>query len=69
MAEGGGQEGARAPAGAGGEGWVEGRQLGRQARDAVMVCLWSPVLCILDGLSLGAGHDSEAVKGCTKVCR
>lgn len=39
MAEGGGQEGARAPAGAGGEGWVEGRKLGRQARDAVMsVC-------------------------------
>lgn len=63
MAEGGEQEGDRAPAGAGGEGWVEGRQLGRQARDAVMVRLWSPVLCVLDGLSLGTGHDSATVKG------
>lgn len=63
MAEGGGQAGARAPAGAGGEGWVEGRKLGRQARDAVMICLWGPALQVLDGLPPSASHDIEAVKG------
>lgn len=42
---------------------MEGRKLGRQARDAVMICLWSPVPWILDGLSLGPGHDIEVAKG------
>lgn len=48
---------------------MEGRKLGRQARDAVMICLWSPALWILDGLFLGPGHDIKAVKGSNEACR